>query len=98
MKMGNNVITCYWDEKGKPDGIRSTLCRDLFRRGIIHRIDGWAIKNAQNQIRGAFFHVKGPKALVDFLSWLTNLSVCKTNKVDVQTDNKTGQIYQIKEL
>ena len=46
---------------------------------------------------GAFYHITGPKLLVDFLSWLTNLTMGKTNKVDIQTDG-TEQISSVKEL
>lgn len=97
MTNGNNVITYYCDENGKPDRLRDYYVRQLFRRGAILGIDGWPIENEKGEIDGAFWHITGPKTLVNFLSWLTNLHFGKWNKVDVQTD-ETGQINQVKEL
>ena len=98
MKIGNNVITVYWNqEDGEPNRLRDYYCRELFRRGIIEAHDCWTIENSQGQVCGGFYHITGPKSLVNFLSWLTNLTVGKTHKVDVQTD-ETGQISQVKEL
>ena len=97
MKIGNNVITVYWTEDEQPERLRDVFCRELFRKGVIETHDCWTIENSQKQVCGGFYHITGPKLLVDFLSWLTNLTVGKTHKVDVQTD-ETGQISQVKEL
>lgn len=98
MKIGNNVITVYWTEDEQPERLRDVFCRELFRKGVIKAHDCWTIENSQKQVCGAFYHITGPKLLVDFLSWLTNLTMGKTHKVDVQADEKTGQISQVKEL
>lgn len=97
MKYSNNVITVYWTEDGQPKRLRDYYCRQLFRRGIIEAHDAWTIENSQGKVCGAFYHITGPKLLVNFLSWLTNLTVGKTHKVDVKT-NEAGQISQVKEL
>ena len=98
MKYSNNVITVYWNpEDGEPNRLRDYYCRQLFRRGIIEVHDAWTIEDGHGDVCGAFYHITGPKFLVDFLSWLTNLAMGKTHKVDVQTD-ETGQINRVKEL
>ena len=97
MKIGNNVITVYWTEDEQPERLRDVFCRELFRKGVIQAHDCWTIENSHGQVCGGFYHITGPKILVDFLSWLTNFTVGKTHKVDVQTD-ETGQINQVKEL
>ena len=97
MKIGNNVITVYWTEDKEPERLRDAFTRELFRKEVIKAYDGWTIENSQGQVCGGFYHITGPKLLVDFLSWLTNLTMGKTHKVDVQTD-ETGQISQVKEL
>ena len=97
MKIGNNVVTVYWTEDEQPERLRDVFTRELFRKGVIEAHDCWTIENSQGQVRGGFYHITGPKLLVNFLSWLTNLTMGKTHKVDVQTD-ETGQISQVKEL
>lgn len=97
MKIGSNVITVYWTEDEQPERLRDVFSRELFRKGVIQAYDGWTIENSQGQVCGGFYHITGPKLLVNFLSWLTNLTMGKTHKVDVQTD-ETGQISSVKEL
>ena len=98
MKNGNNVITVYWStEDNQPERLRDVLCSKLSRRGIIKTHDCWTIEDGRGDVCGAFYHVTGPKLLVDFLSWLTNFTFGKTHKVDVQTD-ETGQISRAQEL
>ena len=97
MKMSNNVITYYWTKDGQPERLRDHYCWQLFKRGIIKAHDIWTIENSQGEVCGAFYHISGPKVLVDFLSWLTDVHFGKGNKVNVQTD-ETGQISQVKEL
>lgn len=97
MKTGSNVITVYWDEGKQPERLRDVFCWQLFKCGIIVAHDCWTIENSSGEVRGAFYHVTGPKRLVDFLSWLTNLAMGKTHKVNVETD-ETGQISRVQEL
>lgn len=97
MKQANNVITVYWDEDNRPERLRDYICSELSKRGVIKAHDAWTIEDGRGDVCGAFYHVTGPKLLVDFLSWLTNLTMGKTHRVDVQTD-ETGQISRVKEL
>lgn len=97
MKNGNNVVTVYWDEDKHPERLRDILCKELFRIGIITAHDGWTIENGRGDVCGAFYHISGPKLLVDFLSWLTNIAMGRTHKVNVETD-ETGQINRVQEL
>jgi len=99
MKQANNVITYYWDKNGKPDGIRSALCQWLWGRKAYEIHDAWTIENAENEVCGAFYHITGAKWLVDFLSWLTNLTVhLGENRVKVITDDTTGEITSCEKL
>lgn len=90
MKRGNNVITYYWNENKRPDRLRDKLIFVLAKRGVICVHDGWTIEqnmpDGSKRIVGAFYTVSGQKNLVDFLSWLTNLALGKTHKVQVDTD------------
>lgn len=97
MKTGNNVVTIYWDEDEQPERLRDVLCSKLFRNGVIKAHDCWTIEDGRGDIRGAFYHITGPKLLVDFLAWLTNLTSGQTHKVNVETD-ETGQINRVQEL
>ena len=96
MKIGGNVITYYWKEDKTPDRLRDVLCYELFGRGVIKAHDYWTIEDDKGQIVGAFYSVTGPKHLVNFLSWLTNLSFGNTHKVEVKTDEE-GTIRSCKD-
>ncbi len=74
MKKGANVITVYFDEHGEAEGLRGKLCRKLATDMKIETLDSRVILNEKNQPVGGFYYVSGAKLLVDFLSWLTDIS------------------------
>ena len=102
MKRGANMITYYWDENKRPKGWRDKLCHALVMARIIGVRDGWTIENEKNEVTGSFYHVIGPKMLVDALSWLTNLDPQTwfrkdKNQVRVETD-EYGKIVKVEKI
>lgn len=87
--MAVNVVTYMADENGEPKGIMSGIVRFMCRSGIIEPVDNRAIvRNSDNKVMGAFYSVKGPKIVVDFLSWATNYPFKKrgSNLQNIETD------------
>lgn len=96
-----NVVTYYFDENGEPDRLRDKLVKALERKRCIEVGDEWAIErdmpDGSTRMCGVFATVMGPRLLVDFLSWLTNIHLGKVNHVSVTTDGK-GTIKSAKDL
>lgn len=87
--MAINIVTYLVDDNHKPKGIMSNIIYQLVIKGIIKETDSRPITQiSDGKVVGAFLSVKGPKWLVDFLSWATDNPFSNKNydKQYIETD------------
>ena len=98
--MANNIVTYFVDDNRKPKGIMSNIIYQLIIRGVIKETDHRPITQISDEkLVGAFISVKGPKWLVDFLSWATDNPFSNKNydKQYIETD-PSGNIVKNERL
>lgn len=95
--MAKEVMTYYTNENGKPEGLADKIA-NIFWKLKAYKVHGTSpiIKTDTGEVSGGFYYIEGPKALVRFLSWVTDNPFSKGGKkVVVWTDENTNEICGI---